>query len=101
MAFNRWDEFFGFNNGASNYLLGMNRDHNPIFHNQKTINLAKNGISRDEINRSESLQIDRTIPHRSNCRLHPFLHRGNRDRSFLCYLPFNAIHGPFQASRFV
>ena len=102
MAFNRWDEFFGFNNGASNYLPGMNRDHNPIFHNQKIINQSyeKNGISRDEINRKGVLQIDRkeyltdliadyTIS---------FIEE-NRDRPFLCYLPFNAIHGPFQAPK--
>ena len=102
MAFNRWDEFFGFNNGASNYLPGMNRDHNPIFHNQKIINQSyeKNGISRDEINRKGVLQIDRkeyltdliadyTIS---------FIEE-NRDQPFLCYLPFNAIHGPFQAPK--
>ena len=102
MAFNRWDEFFGFNNGASNYLPGMNRDHNPIFHNQKIINQSyeKNGISRDEINRKGVLQIDRKeyltdlIAHYTIS----FIEE-NRDRPFLCYLPFNAIHGPFQAPK--
>jgi arylsulfatase A-like enzyme len=37
MAFNRWDEFYGFNNGASNYIGDMNRIHNPIFHNKKIV----------------------------------------------------------------
>ena len=102
MAFNRWDEFFGFNNGASNYLPGMNRDHNPIFHNQKIINQSyeKNGISRDEINHKGVLQIDRKqyLTDLIADYALSFIEE-NQDRPFLCYLPFNAIHGPFQAPK--
>jgi len=31
MAFKRWDAFYGFNNGASNYLGDMNKPHNPNY----------------------------------------------------------------------
>ena len=53
MAFKRWDEFYGFNNGASNYLGDMNRAHNPIFHNKKIVSSAysKRGIRNSEVNR--------------------------------------------------
>ena len=102
MAFNRWNEFFGFNNGASNYLPGMNRDHNPIFHNKKIINRSyeKSGISRDEINQKGVLQIDRQqyLTDLITDYTLSFIDE-NRERPFLCYLPFNAIHGPFQAPK--
>ena len=102
MAFNRWNEFFGFNNGASNYLPGMNRDHNPIFHNKKIINRSyeKSGISRDEINQKGVLQIDRQqyLTDLIADYTLSFIEE-NRERPFLCYLPFNAIHGPFQAPK--
>ena len=42
MAFTRWDEFFGFNNGASNYLGELNRRHNPIFHNRSILSQSPN-----------------------------------------------------------
>ena len=102
MAFNRWNEFFGFNNGASTYLPGMNRDHNPIFHNKKIINRSyeKSGISRDEINQKGVLQIDRQqyLTDLITDYTLSFIDE-NRERPFLCYLPFNAIHGPFQAPK--
>ena len=66
MAFNRWDEFFGFNNGASNYLLHEPR-HNPIFTTRKlSINLMKRGESRDEINHKESVNRPQTTPSRAD-----------------------------------
>ena len=53
LAFNRWDEFYGFNNGASNFIGDMNRTHNPIFHNKKIISnlYSKRGINNSDINK--------------------------------------------------
>ena len=100
MPFNRWDEFYGFNNGASNYLPGMNRAHNPIFHNKKIINRSyeSQGISRDKIINKGVLLVDREeyLTDLLADRAVSFIEK-NKDRPFLCYLPFNAIHGPFQA----
>jgi arylsulfatase A-like enzyme len=102
MAFNRWDEFFGFNNGASNYLPGMNHPHNPIFHNKKIISRSyeKRGINRDQIIKKGVLEIDREqyLTDLIADYAVSFIEE-NHDRPFLCYLPFNAIHGPFQAHR--
>ena len=102
MAFNRWDEFFGFNNGASNYLPGMNHPHNPIFHNKKIISRSyeKRGINRDQIIKKGVLEIDREqyLTDLISDYAVSFIEE-NHDRPFLCYLPFNAIHGPFQAHR--
>ena len=102
MPFNRWDDYYGFNNGASNFLGDMNRKHNPIFRN-KTIDsnfyedrginkntvIKKGVIQRD----SENYLTDQLGDHAAR-----FINE-NKDRPFLCYVPFNAIHGPFQATK--
>ena len=100
MPFNRWDQFYGFNNGASNYLAGMNRPHNPIFHNLRIIGQSyqARGISDSEISRKGILLRDREkyLTKVFARRAAAFIER-NQKNPFLCYLPFNAIHGPFQA----
>lgn len=100
MAFSRWDEFYGFNNGASNYLGDMNRRHNPIFHNRKIISDAysRRGISNDTVNQKGVLVKDTQhyLTDALGDRAVEFIET-NKDRPFLCYMPFNAIHGPFQA----
>ena len=100
MPFNRWDEFYGFNNGASNYLADMNRPHNPIFHNRRIISqsYAARGIEDSEINRKGVLLRDREryLTKVLAEQAVSFIER-NQKNPFLCYLPFNAIHGPFQA----
>ncbi len=100
MAFSRWDEFFGFNNGASNYLAELNRSHNPIFHNRTPLeklqshqntpraNLIDNGV----IASSELAYLTDSIGDAAA----GFI-RANKHKPFLCYVPFNAVHGPFQA----
>lgn len=100
MAFSRWDEFFGFNNGASNYLAELNRSHNPIFQNRTPLeklqshqstpraDLIDNGV----IPSSESGYLTDSIGDAAV----RFI-RANKHKPFLCYVPFNAIHGPFQA----
>lgn len=102
LAFNRWDEFYGFNNGASNYLGDMNRLHNPIFHNRTIVSnpYSRRGISNDSVNKkgillkdTEHYLTDALGDHASE-----FI-KANKDRPFLCYIPFNAIHGPFQAPK--
>jgi arylsulfatase A-like enzyme len=102
MAFNRWDEFYGFNNGASNYLGDMNRSHNPIFHNKKIVSsfFADRGIPHDQVNQggvlvrdTENYLTDLLVDHAIE-----FI-EANKDQPFLCYIPFNAIHGPFQAPK--
>ncbi len=102
MAFNRWDEFYGFNNGASNYLGDMNRTHNPIFHNRSIVSkaYASRGISNDTVNLkgvlvrdTENYLTDELGDHAVK-----FI-EANKDKPFLCYIPFNAIHGPFQAPK--
>jgi len=102
MAFNRWDEFYGFNNGATNYLGDMNRSHNPIWHNKKIVSspYMKRGIRNSDINKqgviikdTENYLTDKLGEMASN-----FIDT-NKDRPFLCYVPFNAIHGPFQAPK--
>ena len=100
MPFNRWDEFYGFNNGASNYLADMNRPHNPIFHNRRIISqsYSSRGIKDSEVSRKGVLLRDREnyLTQVLAERAVSFIER-NQGKPFLCYLPFNAIHGPFQA----
>jgi arylsulfatase A-like enzyme len=102
MAFNRWDEFFGFNNGASNFLGDLNHSHNPIFHNKQIVSqfYADRGIHPKTINQngvlikdSENYLTDQLADYAIR-----FI-EANRERPFLCYIPFNAIHGPFQAPK--
>lgn len=100
MAFNRWDEFYGFNNGASNYLGAMNRPHNPIFHNKEIVSdsYANRGIANADVIRDGVLLRDteRYLTDKLGEMASAFIAR-NKDRPFLCYIPFNAVHGPFQA----
>jgi arylsulfatase A-like enzyme len=102
MAFNRWDEFYGFNNGASNYLGDMNRSHNPIFHNRRIVSnaYALRGISNGEVNKKGVLVRDAEnyLTDILGDMAVEFIET-NKDRPFLCYMPFNAIHGPFQAPK--
>ena len=102
MAFERWDEFFGFNNGASNYISELNRRHNPIFHNRSILNQS---LNNQTIPRSDLL--DNGVIHSSETEYLTdsigdaaveFIDR-HKEGPFLCYIPFNAIHGPFQAPR--
>lgn len=102
MAFERWDEFFGFNNGASNYISELNRRHNPIFHNRSILNQS---LNNQTIPRSDLL--DNGVIHSSETEYLTdsigdaaveFIDR-HKESPFLCYIPFNAIHGPFQAPR--
>lgn len=102
MAFNRWDEFYGFNNGAANYLGDMNRPHNPIFHNRKIVSspYKDRGISHDQVLKQGVIMKD--AEQYSTDKLGDMAARfidANKDRPFLCYVPFNAIHGPFQATK--
>ena len=102
MAFTRWDEFFGFNNGASNYISELNRRHNPIFYNRSILNQSQNiqKIPRSDllengvIHSSETEYLTDSIADAAV----EFIDR-HKEGPFLCYLPFNAIHGPFQAPR--
>lgn len=102
MAFNRWDEFYGFNNGASNYLGDLNREHNPIFHNRTIVSqsYAKRSISQNTINNKGVLvkDLENHFTDRLGDMAAKFIET-NKDVPFLCYLPFNAIHGPFQAPK--
>ena len=102
MAFNRWDEFYGFNNGASNYLGDMNRPHNPIFHNKKIVTRAYStrGIDHKKVHQGGALTRDLELHLTDQIGDHAvqFIET-NKNRPFLAYLPFNAIHGPFQAPK--
>ena len=99
MPFNRWDEFFGFNNGASNYLPGLNGNHNPIFHGRKIVSksYSSRGLRHSEfIERGViSRDADKYLTDQLGDQAVSFIER-NQDRPFLCYIPFNAVHGPFQ-----
>lgn len=100
MAFNRWDEFYGFNNGASNYIGDMNRTHNPIFHNKKIVSdsYQDRGIDRQTVQRNGVLLRDREKYLTDE--LVDYAIRfieDNKEQPFLCYIPFNAPHGPYQA----
>ncbi|MEO0414803.1 MAG: sulfatase-like hydrolase/transferase, partial [Verrucomicrobiota bacterium] len=102
MAFSRWDEFYGFNNGASNYLGDMNRAHNPIFHNREIVtqSYAKRGIEHSEVIENGELKrdLENHLTDQLADKAVDFIER-NREQPFLCYIPFNAVHGPFQAPR--
>lgn len=102
MAFNRWDEFYGFNNGAANYLGDMNRAHNPIFHNRKIVSspYKERGIAHDQVIKKGVIikDADQYFTDQLGDMAARFID-ANRDRPFLCYVPFNAIHGPFQATK--
>jgi len=101
-AFNRWDEFYGFNNGASNYLGDMNRPHNPIFHNRKIVSTpySTRGIKNNDINKNGVLVRDTKnhLTDQLGDMAVKFI-EANKEKPFLCYMPFNAIHGPFQAPK--
>jgi len=102
MAFNRWDEFYGFNNGASNYLSGLNRSNNPIYHNKKIVSSSyrDRGIDPKSVNSNGVLIGDRE-EHLTD-KIVDYATRfieDNKDRPFLCYIPFNSPHGPFQAPK--
>lgn len=102
MPFSRWHEFYGFNNGASNYLADLNRPHNPIFHNRDAISqprlrrssrpdeLLQNGVIASDAGDYLTDAIgDAAVAFIDTYHKQPFL----------CYVPFNAIHGPFQAPK--
>ena len=102
MAFTRWDEFFGFNNGASNYIGELNRRHNPIFHNRSILNQSPNNqktprtdlLDNGVIHSSKTQYLTDSIGDTAV----EFID-SHKEGPFLCYIPFNAIHGPFQAPR--
>lgn len=102
MAFNRWDEFYGFNNGASCFLGDMNRPHNPIFHNKKIVSspYSKRGIKNSTVCKSGVIvkDVENYLTDKLGEMAVKFID-ANKDRPFLCYIPFNAIHGPFQAPK--
>ena len=102
MPFNRWDDYYGFNNGASNFLGNLNRPNNPIFRNKTIASdpYAKRGINKSTIIKdgvilrdSKNYLTDELGDHAAR-----FINE-TKDRPFLCYVPFNAIHGPFQAPK--
>ncbi len=101
-AFNRWDEFYGFNNGASNYLGDMNRPHNPIFHNKTIVSrpYSTREINNKDVNRDGVLvrDIKNHLTDQIGDTAVKFI-EANKENPFLCYMPFNAIHGPFQAPK--
>ncbi len=102
MAFRRWDEFFGFNNGASNYISKLNRRHNPIFHNRSILNQSPNNqrtprsdlLDNGVIHAGDTEYLTDSIGDAAVAFI-----ESHKESPFLCYIPFNAIHGPFQAPR--
>lgn len=102
MPFNRWDDYYGFNNGASNFLGDMNRKHNPIFRNKE---IASNFYEDRGINKNTVIKngvIQRDSENYLTDELGDYAARfinENKDQPFLCYVPFNAVHGPFQATQ--
>ena len=101
MAFARWNEFFGFNNGASNYLGELNRRHNPIFYNRTIVSDSPNNqitrtalLDNGVIHANETEYLTESIGDAAVA----FIDR-HKESLFLCYIPFNAIHGPFQAPK--
>ncbi|MBT7303260.1 MAG: sulfatase-like hydrolase/transferase [Victivallales bacterium] len=102
MAFNRWDEFYGFNNGASNFLGDMNRSSNPIYHNRTVVSspYTARGIKHTDVCQKGVIvkDADQYLTDKLGEMAVRFIET-NKDRSFLCYVPFNAIHGPFQAPK--
>ena len=102
MAFSRWDEFYGFNNGASNFLGDMNRPHNPIFHNRKIVSspYSKRGVKHGDVCQAGVIikDAENYLTDKLGQMAATFIET-NKDQPFLCYIPFNAIHGPFQAPK--
>ncbi len=102
MPFSRWDEFYGFNNGASCYLGDMNSESNPIFHNRQIVSRSyrKRGIDHKQVcvNGVIIKDIENYLTDKLGEMAVKFIER-NKHRPFLCYVPFNAIHGPFQAPK--
>lgn len=102
MAFNRWDEFYGFNNGASCFLGDLNRSHNPIFHNKKIVSspYLKRGIAHKEVIKDGVIinDAEKYLTDKLGEMAVKFIEK-NKDKPFLCYMPFNAPHGPFQAPK--
>lgn len=100
MPFSRWDNFYGFNNGASNYIANLNRPHNPIFRNRSLVHQAHPGERRRP---DKYLNKGVVITHAGDYLTDAIGDEAvafidaHHERPFLCYLPFNAIHGPFQA----
>jgi len=82
---NGFDEYFGFNNGASNYRpdgkwgTKINQPTNPIYRGSEKVEESE--YLTDAFGREAVAFIDR-----------------HRDKPFFLYLPFNAIHGPQQAT---
>jgi len=80
-----YDEFFGFINGASNYRTDtqwgtkLNQPTNPILRQRKKLEV--NDYFTDVLGREAVAFIDR-----------------HHDKPFFLYVPFNAIHGPMQAT---
>ncbi len=76
-----YDEFFGFINGASNYLLDRhpNQPHNPIMRQRERV--AESEYLTDAFGREAVAFIER-----------------HRQAPFFLYVPFNAIHGPMQGA---
>ena len=80
-----FDEFFGFNNGASNYRpdgrwgKAINQPSNPIYRGRQKVEESE--YLTDAFGREAVSFIDR-----------------HHDQPFFLYLAFNAIHGPQQAT---
>ena len=80
-----YDEFFGFISGASNYRpdgrfgTKINEPHNPILRNRTPVEETE--YLTDAFGREAVSFIDR-----------------HHEEPFLLYVPFNAIHGPSQAT---
>lgn len=76
-----FDEFFGFLSGASNYLPGPRRgdSRNPILRGTQTV--EEKEYLTDAFGREAVAFIEK-----------------HHARPFFVYLPFNAVHGPLEAS---
>lgn len=102
MPWNRWDEFYGFNNGASNFIDSMNRKHNPVFHNDKIVTkfYSDRGVRNDEVSKKGVLvkDADEYQTWKLGEMAMKFI-EANKDQPFFCYLPYSAVHGPFQAPK--
>ena len=102
MPFNRWDKFFGFNNGASNFIGDMNRKHNPIFRDKKIVSepYVDRGINKNKVIIKGVIQRDSEnyLTDQIGDQAAQFINE-NKDKPFLCYVPFNAVHGPFQSTQ--
>lgn len=83
---NGFDEFFGFNNGAANYVphtshgYKINKDTNPIQRNGMRVEGVYQYLT-DEFGDQAAQFIDR-----------------HADEPFFLYVAFNAIHGPMQTT---